>query len=271
MTVRLLRGPFVPAAAENHMKHVGDVRRARENFLERRFRNLDALLHQRYHWMNEHIRDGETVIDIGCGAGFSQIYIRKGTLVATDYLASPWADVTFDALKLPFAADSIDVFLCSHMIHHLASPISFLESLAVCLRPGGRILIQDLETSLALRILLRAMRHEGWSYDIDVFDPAAVANDPADPWSANCAIPHLLFSDERKFEQALPQLRIRRNELNEFLLFPLSGGVIAKTPVPELPEAALRRVRGIDKALVALMPACFAMGRSVVLEKSATN
>jgi len=40
--------------------------------------------------------------------------------------------------------------------------------------------IQDLETSLFMRLMLYAMRHEGWSYNIDVFDENAVTNDPKD-------------------------------------------------------------------------------------------
>jgi hypothetical protein len=113
------------------------------------------------------------------------------------------------------------------------------------------------------------MRQEGWSYDVDVFDPEAVVNHPDDPWSANCAVPELLFSDPARFEATFPALRIERNEACECLLLPASGGVIAKTRVPELPAWALSALERVDRLLVSLAPAVFAMGRSVVLRKAA--
>ena len=46
-----------------------------------------------------------------------------------------------------------------------------------------------------------SMRHEGFSYDVNVFDSTAVVNDPADLWSANCAVPEMIFECSSKFEQ----------------------------------------------------------------------
>ena len=62
----------------------------------------------------------------------------------------------------------------------------------------------SVNTALTMRLLLWMMRHEGWSYDIDVFDENAVTNDPEDPWSANCAIPELLFQSSTEFESKVP-------------------------------------------------------------------
>jgi hypothetical protein len=153
------------------------------------------------------------------------------------------------------------------MIHHLANPKKFFNIVHSKLKVGGVLLIQDLNTSLVMRALLRLMRHEGWSYDIDVFDDSVVANDPRDPWSANCAIPELLFEDEQKFASSVPGFRFLRNSLNECMLFPLSGGVIAKSPTIQLPTSVLKVVNGLDRFLVRTGPGIFALGRSVVLEK----
>lgn len=264
---RLLRGPFLPSHEQNRMHHEGDVAGARERFLKSRFRNLDALLTQRYAWMNDYIRPGDKVVEFGCGAGFSRLYLRAESLVLTDYIKNEWVDVQADAMNPPFEPSSIDVVVCSHMIHHMAKPVTFFKQIHPLLRDGGRIVIQDLNTALLMRALLFAMRHEGWSYDVDVFDENAVTNDPNDPWSANCAIPELLFASTERFESAVPGFRVVKNELNECLLFPLSGGVIAKTPVPELPESLLGAVATLDRLLVRSFPAAFALGRSVVLEK----
>jgi hypothetical protein len=115
------------------------------------------------------------------------------------------------------------------------------------------------------------MRHEGWSYQIDIFDENQVANDPKDPWSANCAIPELLFEQTDKFHKKFPSFKIIKNEKNEGFIFPLSGGVIAKTKLPEFPTWFLKVVYSIDKLLIKLFPNIFALGRSVVIKNIKTN
>ena len=77
----------------------------------------------------------------------------------------------------------------------------------------------------------------------------------------------MLFSDAEKFEKLVPEFIIRRNELTECLVFPLSGGVIAKSPTVNLPEKILRRIDWLDHKLIQLFPSVFAMGRRVVLER----
>lgn len=248
----------------------GDVGQARRSFLATRFNNLDALLAQRFSWMNDHIAPNDKVVEFGCGAGFSRLYIDHPGLLLTDVLENEWVDEFADAMNPPFEPNSVDVIICSHMIHHMAKPVEFFEKVHGILREGGRILIQDINTSLVMRALLRLMRHEGWSYEVNVFDKTVVANDPKDPWSANCAIPELLFRSSAVFEDRVPGYKVTKNELNECLLFPLSGGVIAKVGVPELPRAFLSMIGAIDKALVRVAPGVFAVGRSVVLTKLAS-
>ena len=249
------------------MHHEGDVVGARQRFLSTRFRNLELLLNQRYEWMNEFIRPTDVVVEFGCGAGFARLFVKSRSLILTDYVRNDWVDLQTDAMAPSFRDGSIDVIICSHMVHHMASPVTFFEKVHPILRTGGRIIIQDLNTALLLRLLLRMMRHEGWSYEIDVFDKDAVTNDPDDPWSANCAIPELMFESAAEFEARVPGFRVVKNDLNECLLFPLSGGVISKTAVPELPASLLQGIRWLDRKLVRAVPSVFALGRSVVLEK----
>jgi SAM-dependent methyltransferase len=244
----------------------GDLETARKRFFEERFPNLDHLLAQRYDWMNEWIDDSKNVLEIGAGAGFSELYLKTKPWI-TDTVLNPWVDELVDALSINRPDQSIDVIIASHTIHHFASPALFFEECARILRPGGVVLIQEINTSLLMRFLLRVMRHEGYSYDVDVFNKSTIANDPRDPWSANCAIPEMLFSDTGHFEKRF-DLNVKLNSLNECLLFPLSGGVIAKTKVPRLPRRLLKFISLIDKALVLIAPRIFALGRSVVIQRA---
>lgn len=248
------------------MAQEGDVTSARAEFLAGPSRNLRALLCQRYEWMNDYIKADDIVVELGCGAGLTSFFLRSGTLFATDVRPYPWVAACIDALRLPFKPASVDVFICINAIHHLAAPVRFLDSLQACLKPGGYVLVHEPNPSVLMLAALRLMNHEGWSFDVDVFDPDSIANDPDDPWSGNNAISRLLFSDGR-FRRRFPQLRIVRDRFAECLLFPLSGGVTAKTWSLELPDRVLRMIARLDAALCLAAPTVLAMGRSIALQK----
>jgi len=263
----IFRQPCFFPDSLNRMNRVGNLEEARSEFIQTRFNNLDFLLKKRFSWMNDWLFNRQVIIEIGCGAGFSQLYL-SGSVILTDVIQNQWVDRIIDGTNMPLSDGSVDVLIASHNIHHMASPLSFLKECARVLKPGGHLLIQEINTSLLMRCLLKLMRHEGWSYDIDVFDETTPANDPSDPWSANCAIPELLFENPATLSRAIPDLTILKNQKMEAFLFPLSGGVIAKRKMPELPTWVLQIVHQIDRFLVALFPHIFAMGRSVVMQKN---
>jgi len=249
------------------MQGEGHTTAARDKVLAHRPRNLANLVKQRYSWMRDWIAPQETAIELGAGHGLIREFIRDRKIVLTDVSESDFIDMKVDALNLPFSPNSVDVFICSHMIHHVAQPLKFLKSLHTALKPDGRIIIQEINTSLMMRVLLRLMRHEGWSYDVNVFDENAVCNDANDPWSAHCAIPAMLFADSAAFERAMPEFKIELNKLCECLAFALSGGVIAKTKTVQLHAFLLRAVNALDTLLTRWFPSTFALGRSIVLRK----
>ncbi len=261
-----LQGPYVPKHKSNRMKSEGSVSDARRLFLKTRFQNLDSLLMFRYQWMNQFLKPNSIIIEIGAGAGFSQLYLNQ-KVILTDAIKNPWIEKVIDATKMDLADKSVDVVIASHNIHHFFSPCKFFDECARVLKDDGLILIQEINSSLMMRLLLKLMRHEGWSYNVDVFDPDAVVNDKHDLWSANCAVPEMLFFDESRFEHAFASFKITKNELCECFLFPLSGGVTAKTKVPQLPKGFLNFIAIFDRVLITFLPSIFALGRRVVLKK----
>ena len=176
------------------MKHEGDVVAAREYFISGKNRVLYHLIKQRFSWMNNFIKDSdEIIIELGCGAGLSKQFIQNDKFIMTDIAEHDWVDKYLDAMNIELPDSSVDVFICSHMIHHLSNPATFFDNLGKKLKPSGRVIIQDIYTCLLMKIVLRIMRHEGWSDSVNIFDRKAVCNDPSDAWSANCSIPKLLF------------------------------------------------------------------------------
>ena len=260
---------YSPPRPPKEITDAAYVRRARETFLRKRPGNLEFLLKKRYEWMNEYADGRTAVVELGSGLGLSREFIRNPNLQLTDITPYPWIDRQVDAMRLPFDDESVDVLICSHLLHHLESPVTFLESLNRVLKPGGCVLIQELETSVLMRLLQRFMKNEGWSFHVDVFDKHASCLPPEgeDHWSANTAIPSLLFSSAAAFSGRVEGFVLERNELCEGLIFPLSGGLLAKVPTIPLPRPLLELVDLLDRAAISLLPSLFALGRRVVLRK----
>lgn len=265
--VKYLLAGYVPVHDDNRMISEGSVADARERFLESKFPNLDYLLRFRYDWMNEYLRPDSVIIEVGSGTGLSHLYLDEKPIL-TDAANNPWIEKYIDATDMDLDDDSVDVIIASHNIHHFYSPYKFFKECERVLKRDGLILIQEINTSLMMRVLLRMMQHEGWSYNVDVFNPDEIVNDKNDLWSANCAVPEMLFSNQDRFEEIFPFFEVTRNELCECLIFPLSGGVISKTKMPRLPIIFLNFALFIDKCLVSLLPSIFALGRRVVLKRN---
>lgn len=264
----LLGSAFKPDHGSNRMKGEGDVVAARRHYFESRSANLEFLLRGRYEWMNQWIPEQGQGIEIGCGTGLSREFIRSRNYKLTDYADHDWIDITnVNAMETPFEDGSQDFVVSSNMIHHVAYPVRFFEEISRILRPGGLLLIQEINASTAMRGVLRLMRHEGYSFDANVFDRDEVCTDPADLWSANCAIPNLLFDDLAAFERAIPSFRVEHTGFSEFLMMLNSGGVIAKTVSVPLPRPALRAMQWLDDLLCTAAPQLFAMQRQIVLRK----
>ena len=269
MTIKkiFLTKPFSPKHNENKMENEGDLLKARNSFLNKRFNNVDYLLGKRYNWMNNYISPGMKVVEIGCGTGFSKLYIKE-PVTLTDTNKKPWVDKVVDATNMCLEENSVDVIIVSHAIHHFYSPAQFFKECSRTLKKDGLILISETYTSLTMRIILNVMKHEGYNYDIDVFNYKTICNDRNDPWSANCAIPELLFDNEKKFNNFFKELKIEKQKNVEFFIFPLSGGVVSKIKMLELPTFLLSFFDFIDKILVLLFPKVFALGKEIVIRKN---
>ncbi len=262
----LLPRTYLPIHSSNRMSSEGNLLRARAEFFRCKCKNLRFLLKNRYLWMNRYIKTGDVVVEIGSGAGLTTEFIEQ-KVITTEILPHPWIDLCLDGLHLPFAAEAIDVAICANVLHHFASPIKFLRDLHRCLKPGGHAVIFEPNPSLLFLLALLIMRHEGWTFDVDVFDPAALVNDPADPWSGNNAVSGLMFDDPQAFRTNLPGFEIVDDRFAECIMFPLSGGVTARTKTIECPLAVLEAIGWIDRQLCRLSPKISAMGRLVVLRK----
>jgi SAM-dependent methyltransferase len=264
------RPAYRPKAGENRMAGPSDVQRARQIYLEQPSNNLQVLIRNRYSWMNQFIGPSDSGVEIGAGAGLSRDFIRAGSFLLTDFADHPWLDVKqVNALQTPFEDASFDFAIAVNMIHHLAHPLRFFAEMDRILKAGGRLIVQDVHCSTFLRLALRLQRHEGYDFNVSVFDDSAVCTDPDDLWAGNNAIVDLLLEDEARFLRAVPNFRLLHREHCEFLTFLNSGGVTAKTVYLPLPMPLLRLVEAVDQKLSNAWPRIFALQVRLVLQKSA--
>lgn len=254
---------YFPKPEDNLMTNVGNVKLARENFLQNKPSNLDFLLKKRFSWMNQFIDSSMKGIEVGCGHGLSKEYINHEYKL-TDFADNYWVEEKVDALNMPYKDNSLDFIISSNMIHHLARPSQFFSECKRVLKPNGRIIVQEIHASFFMRLLLKLAKHEGYSYDVNPFNKNTICNDPNDLWSANCALPEILFDDVNKFEKEF-QFKISDNEFNEFVIFPLSGGVIATKKTLNLPGFLLNIIDSVDTLVCKVAPNIFALQRKLVL------
>lgn len=259
---------YFPDHSSNRMGHEGDVPNARKVYLSRTNKNLQSLLKNRFSWMNSFLTPSDQIVEFGAGIGASRDFILANDFVLTDFLDSEWLDIkNVDALDSGFFSCNFDFIIASNMIHHLAFPKIFLEECQRVLRPGGKLIVQEIHTSLLMRLILRLMRHEGFDETVDVFHGTKPCNHPSDPWSANCSIPKILFDSHEEFQRQYPEWRVIHDRKVEFLQFLNSGGVVAKTPFIPLNPFFLKMQDAIDKLLRQMAPNIFALQRQIVLKK----
>ena len=110
-------------------------------------------------------------------------------------------------------------------------------------------------------------RHEGFDFTKDITNNNIPCNNPDDLWSANIAIPNLVFDDFERFNEKLNfKFQLIYKNYSEFLSFLNSGGVIAKTKYFPLNNFFNKLVQKIDKIFVKF-PNIFALQTSIVLRK----
>lgn len=254
---------------ENKMKSVADTFTAKKIFNSRKSENLRFLLQQRFDWMNNFIKDNDTGIEFGSGAGFAKYYIKNKNFKMSDLSTDDHLDYkSIDAQKTSFENEKFNYVIASNMIHHISFPIKFFREMHRILKKNGRLIIFESYCSIFFQLATIIMKHEGFDFTKNVWDEKEPKSNESDAWAGNIAVPHLIFDDVEGFKKNLGKLFIiEYEELTECLIFLNSGGVTSKTFYVPLPVFLLKFLNFIDRILIKFFPNIFCMGRRIVLRK----
>lgn len=121
------------------------------------------------------VQAGQTAADIGAGTGFlTEGLLRRGLrVVAVDQSVAmleemqrkfaSFAGIDYrlgEAENLPLPDGAVDYVFANMYLHHVASPLQAVEEMARLLKPGGKLVITDLdEHSFEF---LRTEQHDRW-------------------------------------------------------------------------------------------------------------
>lgn len=209
----------------------------RELEFQREVWNRKAALRAVYHYFFRRVCAqlsplGPTV-EIGSGCGNFKEY--RPEIIATDVVKSgPWIDQIVDAQQLPYAAGTIGNFVAIDVLHHLQRPLDFLRQAAVCLQPGGRIVLLEPAATRWSRLVYGRNHHEPVDLTWDLFglDGTPPVDDPGHTF-ANMGIAALLFARHpQETLRRVPALALTKCSGLGFLTYPATGGFSYRGFVP---------------------------------------
>jgi SAM-dependent methyltransferase len=182
------------------------------------------------------------ILELGSGGGFLKNYFPG--LITSEILKVRDVDIILDGQCLPFKQTTLQGILMVNVFHHFPCVKSFIADAALCVKPGGFIIMIEPWHTRWSRLVYRYLHHEP-------FNPAAKDWDfpKGGPLSqANSALPWMVFERDRdKFESEFPEWRIHRIKLHSPFCYLLSGGVSMVSLMPGSLYGLCRKIEKIMK------------------------
>jgi SAM-dependent methyltransferase len=109
--------------------------------------------------LGDYVRQGESVLDVGCGTGYlsknlEEMYaVKPMGLDVKDFRARPISFRSFDGTSIPFPDRTFDHVLISFALHHAQDPMTLIQECRRVVR-HTIIVFEDLPDRLFGRIML---------------------------------------------------------------------------------------------------------------------
>ena len=226
-------------------------------------------------WYRELYRDQfkalpspETLSILEIGSGTSPLKQFHSNIITSDILHLDYLDLVFDCHEIDkldaIKDNSLDVITLTNVLHHLKSPIAFLNCAAGKLKPGGKVIATEPFFSVLSTVIFKYLHHE--PVDFRISEPELrEAQGPLA--SANIALPWLIFFRKREWLQRLNEnFDITRRDIRPFtaLSYMATGGISHRLPVPRF---LYRVLFPIDLGISRYFPRLFASFFTITLTR----
>ncbi|MDR0298829.1 MAG: class I SAM-dependent methyltransferase [Streptococcaceae bacterium] len=128
------------------------------------------------------IKEGESVLDIGCANGkLLAMLNEKRKINGTGLDISPemvrvaqelhpnFNFVAGSAQNMSFIASSFDIIICSASFHHFPEPAEFLQSARKILKEDGRLIIAEIRIPLITQLYNRLITDHSYEGDVKIY------------------------------------------------------------------------------------------------------
>ena len=226
-------------------------------------------------WYRELYRDQfkdlphpEALSILEIGSGTSPLKRFHSNVVTSDVLELDYLDFVFDCHEIDklvgIEDNSLDVITLTNVLHHLKSPIDFLNAAAAKLKPNGKVIATEPYFSVLSSFIFKYLHHEPVVFTISKPELDEVEGPLA---SANIALPWLIVYRRRDWLERLNKnYDVDRLSLRPFsaLSYMITGGISRKFPIPGL---LYRVMFPIDLALSRHLPWLCASFFTVVMTR----
>jgi len=194
-----------------------------------------------------------SILEVGSGTSPLKQFVPN--VITSDVLDLDYLDLVFDCHDIDMLNalkdESLDVITLTNVLHHLKSPIAFLNAAASKLKPGGKVVATEPFFSLLSTPIFRYLHHE--AVDLRIAEPELM--DLHGPLaSANIALPWLIFFRRRDWLERLDErYDVGSLSVRPFtaLSYMMTGGISRRLPIPGL---LYRVMFAIDLALSRYFP-----------------
>src|SRR5881398_1103443 len=175
-----------------------------------------------------------SILEVGSGTSPLKQFLPN--IITSDVLNLDYLDLVFDCHEIDkldaIKDNSIDVVTLTNVLHHLKSPISFLNRAASKLKSGGNVIATEPFFSVLSTPILKYLHHEPVDFRVSEPELSDVQGPLA---SANIALPWLIFFREREWLQRLNEnFDVATLSTRPFsaLSYMATGGISHRLPMP---------------------------------------
>ena len=202
------------------------------------------------------------------GSGTSPLKQFFSNVITSDVLDLDYLDLVFDCHEIDkldaIPDNSIDVITLTNVLHHLKSPIAFLNCAASKLKPGGKVIATEPFFSVLSTPIFKYLHHEPVDFRISKPQLEKVRGPLA---SAIIALPWLIFFRRCEWVERLNEkFDVATLSMRPFsaLSYMATGGISRTLPIPHF---VYRRLLLADLAISRRFPSFCAAFFTVALTR----